>query len=58
MIGAKSRLNSTSTGREPWYYQDNIDRSTTRLKLVDAFWFEEMDGEETRWITTLAARCV
>jgi len=34
----------------PWYYWDNIDNlEDALLKLVDAFWFEEVDGEESYW---------
>lgn len=34
----------------PWYYWDNIDNlEDALLKLVDAFWFEEVDEEESYW---------
>ena len=39
----------------PWYYWDNIDNvEDALLKLVDAFWFEEMDGEETFWYNDIS----
>ena len=39
----------------PWYYWDNIDNvEDALLKLVDAFWFEETDGEETFWYNDIS----
>lgn len=39
----------------PWYYWDNIDNlEQALLKLVDAFWFEEMDGDETFWYNDIS----
>ena len=39
----------------PWYYWDNIDNvEDALLKLVDAFWFEETDGEESFWYNDIS----
>lgn len=39
----------------PWYYWDNIENlEEALLKLVDAFWFEETDGDETFWYNDIS----
>jgi hypothetical protein len=39
----------------PWYYWDNIDNlEDALLKLVDAFWFEETDGDDVFWYNDIS----
>ena len=43
----------------PWYYWDNIDNlEDALLKLVDAFWFEETDGDDVFLVLLLRERMV